>query len=81
MKFTPTEKKMLKLLADGLPHTRRELHAILYDDQGALSNIQVHLSRIRRKIKHTGKGIICELSSRRICYRLVHLVRCKVESE
>lgn len=72
--YTPTEQRMLDLLGDGQPHRREELHACLYDDLSVCSNIQPHLSRIRRKIRPRGLEIVCELLSRRICYRLVRLV-------
>jgi hypothetical protein len=75
--MTPTQRRMLSLLADGRPHTRRELHALLWDEQGALSNIQPHLSRLRHTLRPKGQEIICEIVNRRICYRQVRLLRTK----
>lgn len=72
--YTPTERAFLKLLADGRPHTRRELHSLLADDLGALSNIQPHICRLRAKLKARGLTIICELFQRRLCYRQVRLL-------
>lgn len=73
--FTPTEQEMLKVLADGLAHTREELHACLPDELGSLSNIQIHISHIRQKINPRGQTIVCELQNRRIHYRQVRLMR------
>jgi hypothetical protein len=66
---------MLELLSDGKAHTRAELHGLLWDDQGALSNIQVHLSQLRKVVRPQGGEIICEIANRRICYRHVLLLR------
>lgn len=71
--FTPTEKRMLAVLADGLPHTRQELHACLVDDMGALSNIRPHLTAIRRTLRAAGEDVVCELRSG-IFYRHVKLL-------
>ncbi len=72
--FTPTQQAMLDILADGLPHTRRELHACLPDELGALSNIQIHLSKMRKTLRQDGEDIICCLVNRSICYRYVRLI-------
>ncbi len=73
VKFTPTEQRMLAVLADGLPHTRQELHACLVDDMGPLSNIQMHLSSIRRMLRGQGEDVVCELKGK-IYYRHVKLL-------
>lgn len=71
--FTPTESRMLAVLADGLPHSRAELHACLFDDLGPLSNVNCHLTAIRRKLRPAGQTIVCELRRLGICYRRVRL--------
>jgi hypothetical protein len=72
--FTPVQQRMLMILADGKPHTREELHACLEDELGALSNIQPHLTYIRRKIRPLGQDIICEFGNRRLFYRHIRLI-------
>lgn len=72
--FTPTELRMLALLADGLPHTREELRSCLFDDLSELSAIKRHISTIRRKIRPIGHEIICEMHHRTICYRHICLL-------
>lgn len=72
--YTPTERRMLALLRDGLPHLREELHACLYDEMAELSAIQPHLSHIRQKLRPHGEDIICELHKRTIHYRHVRLL-------
>ena len=74
MKFTRTERRMMEILADGLPHSRRELHACLPDELGALKNIWTHLSRIRKKVRLKGEEIVCVIHNRTVHYRLVRLV-------
>jgi hypothetical protein len=73
--FSPIQIKMLAVLADGLAHTRRELHACLYDELSNLSTIQRHLSVIRQKLRVIDQDIICELQFRRICYRHIRLLK------
>lgn len=75
--FTPTESRLLAVLADGQPHSRRELHACLPDDLGALSNIQPHLTVLRRRLRLRGEDIVCELNTNGhpgIRYRHVRLL-------
>lgn len=79
-KFTPVQQCMLSILADGLPHTRAELHACLSDELGPLRNICVHLSRIRKVLRPAGQDIVCELYRRTICYRHVYLLAQKMLS-
>jgi DNA-binding response OmpR family regulator len=73
--FTPTEQRFLALLSDGLPHDRRELHSLLWDEYSELSAIQVHLSNIRKRLRPRGEDIICELHARTIKYRWVRLIQ------
>jgi len=71
---TPTQGTMLRVLSDGFPHTREELHRCLPDELGPLSNIRAHLTSIRKRIRPLGQDVICELVNRRICYRHVRLL-------
>lgn len=73
--YTPTEQRILNLLADGLPHTRIEVFQCLWDDMGNLSNIRFHLSRLRGKLHRLGETIVCEIRNRRICYRHIRLLQ------
>jgi hypothetical protein len=73
-KFTPTQRRIIALLADGLPHTRREVFGCLDDDLAQLSAIKRHLSVIRTMLRPVGQDIICELHRRSICYRHVRLL-------
>lgn len=71
--FTATELKMLEILSDGLPHTRQELHRCLYDEEGPLSNINVHLTHMRKILARRGESIMCVEG--RTLYRLVRFVQ------
>ena len=72
--FTPTQKRMLELLSDGLPHRREELHKCLEDDLSQLNAIQPHISRIRDKIRGKGEDIICVYFERTIGYQHVRVL-------
>lgn len=69
--WTPTQKRMLAVLADGKPHRRKELHACLCDEMGPLSNIRAHLTHIRKRLRPLGMDIVCQLSGSFVCYRWV----------
>jgi hypothetical protein len=69
--LTPTQRKLLRLLADGQPHTARELHACLPDDLGLVTNVRPHLSRIRKRLRVKGETIRCEMVDGTVAYRHV----------
>lgn len=72
--YTPTEKRILAVLSDGLPHKRHEIHACLCDDLSGLTAIQAHISNIRKRLRAIGEEIVCELSGGTITYRHVRLL-------
>ncbi len=74
-RFTKVETRILNVLSDGLAHHKTELHGCLNDELGPVSNIQMHISNMRKKLLPKGENIICELSNRRIFYRHVRLLR------
>lgn len=57
--FTPTETRILNLLADGKPHARDELLACLWDELSGKAALLTHLTRIRRKLEPFGQTIRC----------------------
>ena len=65
IQLTPTQEKMLGVLSDGMRHTRQELHACLSDELAPLSNIQMHISNIRKVLRPIGQDIICEYYRRK----------------
>ncbi len=71
--YTPTQQAMLDVLSDGKRHTRQELHACLPDPLGALSNIQPHLTAIRKKLQPKGHDIVCEYN-RGLFYRHIRMI-------
>ena len=72
--FTETQRKMLAVLSDGMPHRPRELHACLWDEMGHTNNIQNHLSNIRKILRPKGQDIVCEIGRGVTWYRLVRLI-------
>ena len=72
--FTPVQQRMLNVLADGLQHTPKELHTCLEDELGPLTNIQIHISNIRSKLRPIGQDIAMEKSMLGTFYRHVRLL-------
>lgn len=69
--LTPTERRLLAVLADGEPHDRRSLIRCLYDDeQGTVENVRKQISNLRAKIP-AGHLILCEYHCHVLHYRLV----------
>jgi DNA-binding response OmpR family regulator len=76
--FTPTERKILAVLADGERHSRHEFHEsldIIYVSDGDDRVLSVHICNMRDKLRLIGKWIVCEYYLRKHYYRLVNLVR------
>jgi hypothetical protein len=69
--YTLTQERMLKILSDGLPHTKQELHSCLYDDQGPVNNVQMHISNLRDRIQRNGFDIVCCRNNGDSWYRMV----------
>lgn len=52
------QRKMLRLLQDGKPHTVKELHDCLYDRLGLQRNIHTHLGHIRKLLRLHGQDVV-----------------------
>ena len=62
-KLTPTQKRVLTVLADGKKHPRQELFDALGDPELCLSNLSMHLSAIRKVLKITSEDIVVSQES------------------
>jgi DNA-binding CsgD family transcriptional regulator len=51
MHLTPTEERMYSVLSDNLPHTKAELFTCLGDSFDDPKTVNVHLSRLRKKLE------------------------------
>ncbi len=58
MHFTPTERKILELMSDFRPHSKKKLHECLVDDMGAHSNVAFHLTNLNNKLAQLGEEIV-----------------------
>lgn len=72
--FTITERKMLELLSDGLPHRVEELRPCLFDELSTRTAIQVHICNIRKKLVGKGEDIVCVIRNRATSYQHVRLL-------
>lgn len=73
-KFTPTQKRILAVLADGDAHTPEELLKCLDDELADIPTLQVHICRIRKVLRPAGQDIIAEYVRRDCRYRHVRLL-------
>ncbi len=75
-KYTPTQQRMLAVLADGMRHTKEELISCLWDEMGTIGTVNVHLTYLRKILRPMGQDIICENDGRRRNgYRHVRLLK------
>jgi hypothetical protein len=72
--WTPTQERILHLLADNQPHLNHEVLACLGDELASLNALHSHLTRIRLKLRPIGQNVICEIRDSRIYYRHVRLI-------
>ena len=72
--YTETEQKMLAILSDGFRHRPHQLFDCLWDEEGRLENIQMHISNIRNRLRPQGQDIVCELANGVTWYRWVRLI-------
>ncbi len=72
--YTPTHKRMLKVLSDGMPHKKEELHKCLDDDLASVSCVRKHLSTLRSQLKKINEDVICEYKDRSFFYRHIVLL-------
>jgi DNA-binding CsgD family transcriptional regulator len=70
-RLRPVERKMLDVLSDGKPHTPQELQACLWDEQGPLSTVRVHLTCLRKKLRPRGQDVAVQILGGRTTYTLV----------
>lgn len=74
VRYTPTQKRILKLLSDGLHHKRLELIGCLYDEKSGVNALGYQIYTLRRLLWPRGEDIACEISGFRILYRHVRLL-------
>jgi hypothetical protein len=79
--YTPTQKRIMDVLADGEPHSLRELFKLLDAPPGdaatslqlstAFVCLQNHIKNVRKHVRPKGLDIVCQIIYRRKNYRLV----------
>ena len=58
MNFTASQLEILKLLADGKPHGRKEILHAMGDQDQTLNNLRVHIHYLRKSLP-PGEDIVC----------------------
>lgn len=69
--LTPIQQRILQLLSDGRSHARAELHACLDDELAMLTSLKFHVSRLRQKLRPTGRTVHCEIQHGTSYYSLI----------
>ena len=71
--YTPTQRAILAVLSDGLPHTQRELRKCINDEMSEKA-LHLHISILRKRLLPIGQTVVCEYSFRKFLYRHVRLI-------
>lgn len=74
LKYTPTQKRILSVLSDGMPHLHEELRGCLNDELSCDVNLRMHLCLLRKKVRTLGQDIICELKGGKSYWRHIIVV-------
>lgn len=74
--FTPTERRILKLLSDGGMHSRTELLGCLYDSLSGPPALRVAICDLNKKLTVSGSEIVCR-SLGKYTVRYQHIIRLK----
>lgn len=77
--YTPTQRRILDLLSDGVAHTKEELVKCLWDELAGPTILNQHISNIRDKLRPQGQDIINIQEQRVSYYRHVRIVSIKSE--
>lgn len=75
MKLTPTQQRIMDLLADGKGHTREELHKCMPDELSSIANLYVHVHHLNRRLKQQGQEVVSRYEDGRYLYRHVQYVK------
>ena len=67
--LSPTEQRLMDLLSDGLPHTKKEMVPCLADPLGGETNVKTHLHNLRKKLLPRNEAVLCVIVGGRIKYQ------------
>jgi hypothetical protein len=70
--YTATQKSMLRILSDGLPHSREELHEVC--GPSLVGVVAYHVMEIRKKLASKGETIVALRIHRQAHYQQVRLL-------
>jgi hypothetical protein len=74
VELTPTQWRILSLLADGQAHPAEELRHCLYDELGTNDNVRWHVFKLRQRLQSFSQDIVCRGRNTSLTYRLVQFV-------
>jgi hypothetical protein len=72
--FTPTQRRILAVLSDGLPHPVDELVKCLNDETATKQHVAPHLTAMRKLLGTRGETIANRYDRGTICYMHVRLL-------
>jgi hypothetical protein len=58
LELTPTERRLMDVLKDGLPHGKAELRACLNDELACEAALHMAVHNLRRKLVEVGKNVV-----------------------
>lgn len=73
--FTPTQRRLMKAMEDGMPHRPSELLPLI-DELASRDTLKNHICVIRKKLRelNLGEDIVAQSFGRGIGYRRIRLL-------
>lgn len=72
--LAPTEQRLMAMMADGLPHLKKELLTCLDDPLSDCSVLKSWMCKLRAKLRPLGEDIVAQHERKRTLYRRVRLL-------
>ena len=72
-RYTPLQERFMRLLSDGIAHSKREFFGLLDDDLAGPTAVKTQICLLRKRIPN-GQAILCVWEGRSLKYRLVRLL-------
>lgn len=74
IEFSPVQTKMMKILRDGQPHAKEELHKCLWDELSGPNAVNMQISYMRKKLLNCNHAILNQQIDGKVFFRLVMLI-------
>lgn len=72
--FTPTQKRLLEVLSDGMMHSNYELLGCLNDELASIGTVRAHIYYLRTRLRPKGYDIVAHRIGKDHTFRKVRIL-------